>query len=400
MKKENVLYIFNRNEIGGATKSMLSLVTYTNKKCNVIVLTPKKKFVYEYCKQNNINVIYLPYLPILFADHSNMVKSISRRFFLPLFKVMHFIINNISYIYLSKVINLNKIDLIHTNIIRDDFGCLISKRKKIAHVVHLREFGEIDYKYIYLKKDYLNYFDKYTSCFIAISDAIKRHYINKGINDKKIIRVYNGVDVDKIKSKTEPFVEKGKLRIIFTGGIIENKGQLDLLKALNLLDSETQKNIIVDLYGKEDINYLNKLKKYIVDNKIKSQIQFKGYVNNINDIMKNYDVGVMCSTAEAFGRTTVEYMAAGLIVIASDGGANCELITDKYNGFIYKKEDINTFSKIIYSLINGNVDFNEISRNSQKYSTKEFSSLNNANNVLSLYKDVLGGIKIENNEKK
>ena len=47
------------------------------------------------------------------------------------------------------------------------------------------------------------------------------------------------------------------------------------------------------------------------------------------------DVALMCSSSEAFGRTTVEAMKLGRPVIGADAGGTAELVRDGWNGLLY-----------------------------------------------------------------
>ena len=59
IKKMNVLFVANKNEIGGATKSMLDMIKKLDDKCNITVLTPIKGKVYDFCLKNNIRVAFM-----------------------------------------------------------------------------------------------------------------------------------------------------------------------------------------------------------------------------------------------------------------------------------------------------------------------------------------------------
>ena len=83
-----------------------------------------------------------------------------------------------------------------------------------------------------------------------------------------------------------------------------------------------------------------------------SQINFLGSINDVHERLGNYQIGLMCSRAEGFGRVTAEYMHAQLGVIASDSGANPELIQDGVNGLLFKSGDAKSLSECILRLYN------------------------------------------------
>ena len=72
-----------------------------------------------------------------------------------------------------------------------------------------------------------------------------------------------------------------------------------------------------------------------------------GYCDNMSPKLSEYDVGIICSKSEAFGRITIEYIRAGLYVIASNTGANPELIQHKKLGILYEYGNIKSLAKCI-----------------------------------------------------
>lgn len=94
----------------------------------------------------------------------------------------------------------------------------------------------------------------------------------------------------------------------------------------------------------------------------------KNYDENIREKLCEYDVGINCSFAEGFGRVTVEYMAAGLAVIASNRGANGEIINHLNNGLIYSKDIYNDLLHKIEELINNEALRKKLANNAKKNS--------------------------------
>ena len=75
-----------------------------------------------------------------------------------------------------------------------------------------------------------------------------------------------------------------------------------------------------------------------------------GYREDVCSLLHEYDCGVMCSRSEGFGRVTAEYMMAGLPVIASDTGANPELVNEGQTGLFYRWGDTSDLAKKIEML--------------------------------------------------
>lgn len=386
----NILYVCNRGEIGGATKSLLNLILKLSEKgVKAYVITPNKNgYVMKFCKENNIECKYIKYFEIGYALNTSVLKKIIKVLIAPLLLYGNVIYNKIQLRRLSKIVNISNIDIIHTNVNRDNFGIMISKKFDIPNIMHLREFGTLDFECYYLRRNIYKYFNDRVDYFISISNAIEKFYLKKGINSNKIKTIYNGIENKSIIPKIYKTTFSKNFKIIMVGGISENKGQIQVIDALNLIPTEMKKYITIDFYGTGDKKYISMLKYKINKLGLNENITFKGYQENINEIIKNYDIAIMASKSEAFGRVTVEYMMANIAVIASNTGANPELITDKINGLIYRYGDIfDLKDKILYLINNRNI----CKRIAEKgfIMSKNFTSDINADNIYLLYKKIL-----------
>ena len=161
-----------------------------------------------------------------------------------------------------------------------------------------------------------------------------------------------------------------------------------MLKALNLLNSKAKSQIEIDIVGsgtKEDEQLLiSKIKKY----NLEKIVFFKGYDAKIYEKLNNYDFGINCSKAEGFGRTTIEYLSSGLFVIASNIGANKELICDKKLGTLYEIGNEEDLSKcLLYVINNKRIIFKE--KEYRVDYAKQFSVYNNCNGIIKVYKELI-----------
>lgn len=383
----NILFICNKAEIGGAINSLLSLVVLLKKKgINPIMVTPNKNgIVKKFCRENNIQCYYSPYYRIGYAFNTSPLRKTIKLLLLPYYFLANKIVNRISLKILSKKINFKNISYIHTNVNRDDFGILLSKKFNIKHIMHLREYGTDDFQCKYLKRNIYKYFNDNTDIFIAISKSIKDFYIQKGINPSKIKVVYNGVDNHKIIRKKYVKTVNDKIKIIVLSGISKEKGQEQIIDAINLLDKKIIKNITIDFFGKGTNEYINYLKKKISNYKLNDNFNFIGYNNKVYELIQQYDIAITPSKKEAFGRVTIEYMFAGVPVIASDTGANPELINDNKYGLLYQYNNINDLKNKILLLYNDVKKREDLSEKAYNQAIKKFTSEQNAKTILKIY---------------
>ena len=96
---------------------------------------------------------------------------------------------------------------------------------------------------------------------------------------------------------------------------------------------------------------------------------------------------------EGFGRVTIEYMMAGLCVIASDTGANSELIEDGKSGLLYQYGNTCFLVNAIRKCIDDTPYRCEMARHGYIRATQEFTAERNAMQVFNIYKSVLEHIE-------
>lgn len=291
---------------------------------------------------------------------------------------------------IEKSLDLGKIDLIHSNSSREDLGALIASKYNIPLIWHIREFGDRDYKCYSYRKNYIDYMNKSATQFISVSDAVKEHWTKKGIQRRKIIRVYNGVTQQNVLSKEQNSVTQGEktLKMVIVGSISETKGQIWAIEAVKKIFDENVQ-IILDIIGDGSRSYVNKLKRKIIKYGLEKLVNFRGYQKNISNLLSQYDIGLMCSKDEGFGRVTAEYMMSGICVIASDTGANGELIEDGISGLLYQYGDTWSLANTIKRCIDDPELRYKLGMGGYLRANREFTAKGNAIQVYDIYRHVL-----------
>ena len=345
-----ILFISDASDLFGAPKALMenlkNIIQLEQRNITPIVLTSKYNEVNIFCDKLNIENYVTCHPTWMMTKKEKKYKFIIK-----------FIVKYIKYIFFSKFaikkaekyINFEEIDIIHTNTSIIDFGAKLAKKYNKKHIWHLREFGQEDYDMIAFKRNYIEYMNENTYSFIAISNAVKDCWIQKGIIYEKISLIYDGINLDDIKLKRK--CDNKKIKVVFSGYISESKGQIQAIKAIEKMNKETRKMLQMDIIGIGKKEYMNDLIDYVNSNNLSESIKFLGYKKNLRELLPEYDIGMMCSKSEGFGRTTVEYMASGLIVVASDTGANLELINDTKDGYIYQYNNIENLKEILINVI-------------------------------------------------
>lgn len=386
-----VIYIANKNEKGGAFYSLMEMVSILKSEYNVepVVITQGEHLLTKFCMDRGIETHALGYDPFMLYNGSTAMRKAVKFALRPYYRLRRKKRLKSAIEKAEKEIDFSDAALIHTNVNRDDIGEELSRKYGIPHIWHIREFSDIDYDCVFLRKDAISYMNSVNGCFVAISDAIKQAWVRKGIEEKKICRIYNGIDISKFKNIAVRDFTKDYLRFIFTGEICETKGQIQVIKACAMLPQDIKDHIKVDFYGKGVKGYIDYLKSLVQSEGLEEVINFCGYTNEIQNVLPEYDCAFVCSHAEGFGRVTVEHMYCGLVVIASDSGANPELIDDEKDGFLYKSKDVNSLRDKIIQVYSNRDRLPEVSKKAKDKAERLYTNRINAKNVYQLYEEVI-----------
>ncbi len=218
---------------------------------------------------------------------------------------------------------------------------------------------------------------------IAISNS-QKGLQNYGVTGKVI---YNAVDFGRFSRKHI----NGEFRIIKVANFTDYKNhQMFLDAAVELLNERVVDRVFLAGSGKYEEKYKNFTA--LLPENIRTRIEFLGAVNNIEHYLEKCSVGVLCSTeqySEGISNSVLEYMAAGLIAIATNIGATNEIIKDGENGFLVSPNDPKSLTEKI-RMIKDNTELQlRIKSNAIETIKTKFNYQNNVQKISNLYKGVL-----------
>ncbi|MBI3231786.1 MAG: glycosyltransferase family 4 protein [Candidatus Doudnabacteria bacterium] len=180
---------------------------------------------------------------------------------------------------------------------------------------------------------------------LVVSESSKK-YLEKRITNKDIFVVRTGVNLRKFGQKKQRRTGK---KIVFVGNGLKYQGVHLLIEASRILDNEDvgHKVVIIGDYSKK-ISGAQK------------NIEVLGPLSNKNAVktMLGCDIGVapyIEAENEPFGFSPVkvlEYMAAGLAVVATDTEWNMEIIRPGANGLLFKSNDAQDLADKLKTLLN------------------------------------------------
>lgn len=292
-----VLYIASGDAKYGASKAIMPIIKQLNdeKKIIPVVVTRKHNEFNEFCDRQRIENHSCYYCDIM-AGAPYKLKAL--RAIKHMVKYILFLFGALTKYFKAPDIDWKSIDLIHINHNRIGIGYYWSKKYKIPCICHIREFGQEDYNVVYYKRNCFDYMNRECQNFIAISNAVKDSWVKKGIKSDNIEVIYDGVDVRNYPY--EKHKENAIIKIVMVGHIQPNKGQHILIEAIGRLPIDIRERVHVDFIGEAYKDYMKELKQIIKCQNVEESISFLGYVENVNERLKNYDIGINASKSEGF----------------------------------------------------------------------------------------------------
>jgi len=252
--------------------------------------------------------------------------------------------------YFYSLILLIKNILLTKNIVVFSFQAniytlLICKIFGITTIVRLNTAPQ-GWDHNFLKSKIYKFFIKKADGIIVNSLKFKNEVkLRYNVNSKLIL---NPFDFKHIKSLANKKIKKifpnKAIKLINVGRLTDQKDQILLLKAINLIKSKL--NVYLVIIGKGQ-NY-KKLKKYIYDNSLHNQVKLLGYKKNPFQYIKQSDIFLLSSRYEGSPNVLVEALILKKYIISTDcpTGPKEILKNGKY-GKIFKVGDYRMLSKLL-----------------------------------------------------
>jgi glycosyltransferase involved in cell wall biosynthesis len=249
-------------------------------------------------------------------------------------------------------------DLIHAHFSYPDGYGMMKLAKKWRVPLVISALGTIErkvaYEGTYTSKqiiEAMNFADK----ILSVSEDLKLHIVNLGINEEKVHVVPNGVDTKKFKPAGKAHARnllnlpQDKNIVLFVGALRKIKGVDYLIEAAeNFVDPNTD----LFMVGRDD-GLRKNLEKRAHELKIADYIKFTGPVNH-DDIplwISASDILVLPSLSEGRPNVVLEALACEVPVVATNVGGIPELMVDGETGYLVPAKSPRELSRKINKLL-------------------------------------------------
>lgn len=243
---------------------------------------------------------------------------------------------------------------------------------------------------------YYNFLSQFTYFFAdrIISNSYAGLKAKRSIKSKSIV-IYNGFDYGRFDTEIDIRTLKDSLGlghtklVVMIGRLFPAKDFDSFIAVAELAEKENLNVTFLAIGGGPLLDYYNDAirKKHL------SNIRFLGRRSDVEKILQITYVSILFSNndvhAEGVSNAIMESMAAGVPVIATEGGGTAEIITSKISGFIVTPKNVIDAFNCLKQLLSSTDLYTKMSKASKEVINQRFLLNTMTNDYIKLYKQTL-----------
>ncbi|MDF1744194.1 MAG: glycosyltransferase [Gimesia sp.] len=283
---------------------------------------------------------------------------------------------------LANFFSVRNYDLLHThNAYPHFYGSLAGYRAKIPatiHTRHGRRFGETLSERLQFALA-----SRISDCVVPVSDDTGERCKNIGwLPDRKIKRIWNGIDVDR-------FVFTGpadKLTAITVSRLSPEKDLITMLEAVkSVVSSIPQFHLMIVGNGPER----EILERKTAALQLESHVTFLGERSDIPDLLSQSGFYVSSSLTEGISLTLLEAMSVGLPVVTTSVGGNPEIVQQPDTGLLVPSANPSKLADAIIQMCQQQTNWNKMGQQARDRVEQYFNIRSMIQEYERVYLDVL-----------
>ena len=373
--KPKVLFIIDSFEQGGSERQAMQLLTqlHTSGKCRVhLACLQNRGSLRAEADQLGIGEIH-EYALNSFYD-LNFVRQLRR--------LVHFI-------------RENQIDVVHTHCFYTNiFGMTAAFLAGVRARVTSK--GETDGFRTPMQKRAERTAFRLSHRVIANCLVVQNQLIREGVNPSKIIQHYNGLDLERLKVRAGLRREEALAEFALPAdrrylSIVANLRNPVKDHPMFLRAAARVRALVPDagfaIAGEGEL--MESLRELAGQLGIQEDVFFIGRCDHVADLLFASEIGVLSSKAEGFANAILEYMAAGLPVVATEVGGAREAISEDKTGYAVASGDDKKMAERIIELLNDPQRSRSMGERGRSFVAEKFSCDRHLQNTLELYDELL-----------
>jgi glycosyltransferase involved in cell wall biosynthesis len=232
---------------------------------------------------------------------------------------------------------------------------------------------------------------------IANCLVVQNQLIREGVNPGRVIQHYNGLDLERLK--VDGGLTRMAARAMF--GLPQDNRRLVTIVAnlrnpvkdypMFLRAAARVCAVVPDaafvIAGEGEL--MPRLQQMATELEIADEVHFVGRCDDVASLLFASNLGVLSSKSEGFANAILEYMAAGLPVVATDVGGVREAVIEGETGYIVPSGNDKEMAERIIQVLADDETARVMGARGKTLAAEKFSSDLHLQNTLELYDELL-----------
>ncbi|HWN09042.1 MAG TPA: glycosyltransferase [Pyrinomonadaceae bacterium] len=373
--KPNVLHIIDSFEQGGSERLALQLVRQLHEsgRCDARIACLQNKGSLRN-QADRLHLGEIPEYPLTSFYDRNFVVQLRR---------------------LARFLKDNEIDVIHTHdFYTNIFGLTAAAMARVS--VRVGYKGETDGFRTSAQKRLERSAFRLAHRVVANSEAVRRQLIREGVPAGKVVKHYNGLDLERVK----PQFNATRHEILAMLGLPDRRlvsivanlqhpvkdHPMFLRAAARVRAAIPDAAFVIAGEGK----LMPSLRELAAQLGLERDVFFIGRCEKVAELLSVSDVCALSSTGEGFSNAILEYMAAASPVVVTDVGGAREAVLEGETGYIVAAGNDLQMADRVIDLLRDPQRARAMGQHGRTIVEEKFSCSQHLANTLDLYFEVLG----------
>jgi glycosyltransferase involved in cell wall biosynthesis len=258
---------------------------------------------------------------------------------------------------MTRVIRQEKVDLIHSHLGDQNFySCLAGRMTGSKIVVTYHGSPQCSEKERLRSAIKLWFVRHSADAVVVVSDYLKQSFMDLGFAADRIVRVHNGVDLDRFaispagRLRAELKCQNGAKLIGMVANLRESKGYEHFIQAARTV-SDSMPHARFVAIGDINPTIGQRMRDLVEKMSLQDRFFFLGFREDVPEILRDLDVFVLSSVSEGFSIATVEAMASSKPVVVTRSGGPQEIVEDGRTGWLVPPADPTALAEKICEIL-------------------------------------------------
>lgn len=384
---KKILYLSSTNVLhdGGALCLMKIVAHAAEAGHTPLVVMPERGAVSRYYEQQGVAVRIVPYNRV-----STKGGWLYRLSFLPKFYR--------SIRRIARLIEQEKVDLVHVNELLDFNGLIAARRAGIPAIAHVRMIVE---RPAWARRVFVGAAKKYGDRIVCVSKSVRQKmFEGQGLAPERLCVVYDGgPDLERFDPGRVQPVTRQALGIppqAFVVGLVSKmvrvKGHDHLLRAMARLKSQGQEDLYCVLVGGKlpgHEDYFEEIQKLISAEGLQQRVIQTGGRDDVPELLSLFDVYTHLPTyQDPFPGVVLEAMAMERPVVAYDSGGIGEQLGEGRAGVLVPQGDVERLAGEILDLKQNVEKRRQLGREARRFLLEHFSLERHFHRLDAIYEEL------------